>query len=451
MNTTSNRAVRRPPAFCTAALLLTILALATTPLAVSKYAATGVGSAQARLAKWAPSGTVTETFQLNGTNMSNNQVILFRDYRSSTRLTYVSNAVSQIMEGKVKFNNATTEVATRYTLIRPEKLVPFYAFLQTTSGYSWPSVVVDPLSDSEQTYKAQWRHWYANDEKIDMTKGTNGLVWSQNFDGLANGTGDIYNAFSPLNLDIVTSTGNGSVHNAQISNTDAENILMNTKWFKWGRNNSGAGENEAWMLLFNRPTGIGDNWAVELDVCIGYQGHTGGKIGTMFNFVIWDTSTSDRTGVNWYSLGIARRCYNGMETGFDNNAGPAGEGVFCTYHTNGVTTWCWPANTTTLKPNGRFGTGDFAERDIFHMRVERSGKRVAMYINGEQALHYSNVVTANDYKIGFRACRAWYGIDNIKIYALKPQVNDNAANNEIIQPAASGMYREVNVHAVQKD
>ena len=48
------RVGQTPPILGTLALLLAVVAVVTTPLAVSKYVATGTGSAGARIAKWDP-------------------------------------------------------------------------------------------------------------------------------------------------------------------------------------------------------------------------------------------------------------------------------------------------------------------------------------------------------------------------------------------------------------
>jgi len=52
MNKQSWQAGKGPPIIGMIALLLTIAALGTTPLALSKYKATGTGSARARVARW---------------------------------------------------------------------------------------------------------------------------------------------------------------------------------------------------------------------------------------------------------------------------------------------------------------------------------------------------------------------------------------------------------------
>ena len=54
MNKKTDRSGQRPPIIGTLALLLTVVAVLTTPLAASKYVATGMGSAGARIAKFDP-------------------------------------------------------------------------------------------------------------------------------------------------------------------------------------------------------------------------------------------------------------------------------------------------------------------------------------------------------------------------------------------------------------
>lgn len=100
MNEKSGRPVQKLPIIGTLALLLAVLAMATTPLALSKYKATGIGGGGARIAKWAPvpSATIAGNW--------------------STATYYISmttGATSLATSGTVSFalNNTASETAAR--------------------------------------------------------------------------------------------------------------------------------------------------------------------------------------------------------------------------------------------------------------------------------------------------------------------------------------------------
>lgn len=94
MKSKPNREEQRPPLSVPLALLLVIAFVATTPLAVSKYVATGTGSAGARVAKWDPKATVT-----------GNHTILFRNDRNGDITTAAIGYT---------YDNSTTETAATY-------------------------------------------------------------------------------------------------------------------------------------------------------------------------------------------------------------------------------------------------------------------------------------------------------------------------------------------------
>ena len=502
------------------ALLLFVAAVVTTPLAFSKYFTTGEGAAAARVAKWDPKAVVGET-------------ILFRDYTVEPASFHTmknakvnTNILSNAITSNYSFNNSTTEVATKYSLLGPSELMPAtspllpYALADHTGSWDWPSAPRLPLqaSAAAPADNAKWRRWYINDRRIDTAQGTNGLVWEQNFDSLPAGMNANVNAGYVNESDTTPNINNYykslfpnsslyfpstrynydiSVNNASLASGDRHGPLMSGNWLVFGTW-QGNGEHDHHMryVLFDRPAGVGDNWAMEFDMMFGWgdYGHDV-REGQLFHFVVWDDSSTSAHSTNprtsppitfatspqqsyLYMFGFTKNTYenNGDNSGWKYTK-KEGE-TFYAYrftgllgrrtgqlHFAGTPKYGTPSETQPLGPNDeaeilphrqstrRVSTNTsrfFDEAEFVHVRVERSGCRFTMYVNGEQVIQYNRLQTFNpNYRIGFNEMRGVVGIDNIKMWALRPESGDSTLGE--IPPAASGMYRLVGVQAEQID
>jgi len=437
--------------------------MVTTPLAMSKYVATGMGSASARIAAWGPKA---DSAQLGG-----NRTILISDY-SPLSLSPVSSLVT--------FDNRDSEVSANFSLFcdpaLPALFPPF-----THTGF--PTDSLPPLTlGSSKAFSVTYDRWWINNEKIDTGKGVDGLVWAQDFEHAnltatnfppntnpgSQAAADAFNV-AAYSSGGTTAPGGYYIYPTDTYNNDANNTRMNPfvtntnqfninntnmdgKWLVMGLRLQNPGNHNCRFLWFDCPAVAGNNWAIEYDCVMGYNCFGNARVGPFMGFNI-----SDMTGTNnnarWYQFAIAgtengNGAFNGIDSGPNYTTR---EGVFCRRFTgftggNNTETYNWGAGETKLAEYRRYHR-NIAEGERFHVRVERMGKRVTMYINGEQVLHYSGVETNPSYKIGFQAGRTLMGIDNIKLWALKAHAFDSydatAYKNEYIPPAASGMRRNI--------
>ena len=517
---------RAAPVVPVLALLLFIAVMVTVPVAFSKYLAKGEGSAGVRIAKWDPKATVSP------------ETILFRDITpmnyipSTNSSTAAVHALSNVFNLGYTFDNRGTEVKTRYMMVPPDELAPGgagnpllpYAFADRPTApdpWKWPVATLQPdvgpvagfdaydPGNPAKTYNAKWRRWYANDVRIDTSKGNNGLVWEQDFSNLA-GTGITLNAGlsgtdnTPSSYSNLFSQngGGGGVYiptwpsDVWIRNDNFRNIIgMNGNYMALGTSSTAAQhDHHCRWFLFNRPANVGNHWAMEFDLKFADgDGSHDVRRGHLFLFVIWDSETT-HTGTSApsvaadvYAFGIRRQAIETQNPGtvmsgtdgwnhiaFHGNSffsfkfggiskqGGNGSGS----HYGGMPKYVPTADSVSPVPvredlmriqetrqynrrltnNRQFEIGS----DWIHVRVERSGARFTMYVNGEQVIQFNHLITNKaNYKIGFGEMRNTVGIDNIKMWALE-DLGDNTAYG-VIPPSASGMYRQIDINAVQAD
>lgn len=415
------------------ALTLTSIAMLIAPWTASRFTASASGTMAGTVAKWNPTTT--------------------SGYRAGTILFTDTTVSDKTMDAwYFTYDNRNTEVSAQYVSLIAPVTNQMYAY-RLDGALPWANVGALLQSGTQTAPVSHWYRWYANNEKIDMSKGTYGLVWSQDFNSYSAYTG-LSSAFSGLNYSYpFTGTRSGDTAdraNGQVldSVTDYGGITMDGKWMFFGCRYSDPGNNDARFALFDRPAGIAgsNNWAIEYDCSFGWTsyGGGGGNKNAGLDFVIWDSTTAPSNGstATWYAIGLYRQSAT-----LKNNRSDTG--VYCTKNT-GTGGSGWQTSSVALVP-GRAGLADYPENTTVRVRVERSGNSITMYINGEQMLHGTNISTANNYKIGFRALSCYVGIDNIRIYALTPQPADSDA--EAFAPAAKGMYKryEWNYNATQID
>ncbi|MCL2107608.1 MAG: DUF1080 domain-containing protein [Oscillospiraceae bacterium] len=495
---------RAAPVVPVLALLLFIAVMVTVPVAFSKYLAKGEGSAGVRIAKWDPKATVSP------------ETILFRDitpmyYDEPNGSTAAVHRLSGVFNLGYTFDNRGTEVKTRYMMVPPSELAPGgvgnpllpYAFADRPTApdpWKWPVATLQPDAgpvagfdaydpgNPAKTYNAKWRRWYANDVRIDTSKGNNGLVWELDFEDMS-GTGLAANHANlsgndntPASFHTLFSKngGGGNVYipsyasDAWIKNGSFRGITMNGNYLAFGTQANGSGhDHHMRLVLFNRPANVGNHWAMEFDMKFGYAdyGHAV-REGHLFHFVIWDSSathtnsSSPAVTANHYLFGFRK---NVSDANNQNGWFYVTGDTYYAYSFTGLHAQQSGGHYAGMSINGSLGNEPnfllarrqygrrvdtnsrfFNEGEWVHVRVERSGSRFSMYVNGELAIQYNNLSTSDaNYKIGFQEMRNTVGVDNIKMWALK-DMGDNA-DYGVIPPSARGMYRQVDINAVQAD
>lgn len=162
MSTKTGRAGQNPPIVARIALLLTILAVATTPMAFSKYKATGMGSAKARVAMWDPKvANQANQNPVTGLLASGDVTVLVRTTTNHAVPFYYDNSTTEVMtnydiwsdHAGVRFGNNTSNntdavVAPLAALATASDTITFYGNSGTASTYatatlSWAYTQID--------------------------------------------------------------------------------------------------------------------------------------------------------------------------------------------------------------------------------------------------------------------------------------------------------------------
>lgn len=407
---------------------LTALAVVTLPFAVARYSAASTAAASARVARWEPKATAGSP-----------KKVIFKD-------TSISDYK---LEWKVTFDNRLSEVRASYTLLQKNFLVNEN---RAHSALTLPAAQVAPQLSTEETVAASnWYRWYINNQFIDANKGDDGVVWEQDFSSATLSTA--FPGGSPLQF--------SNDHSTSIESSTKESVALTGNYFYMGSYHKDPKSTDGRIAVFNRPNDVGDNWAIEFDACFGT---TASGYNTsnppLFAFVIWDSSDTpalNNTSANWYAIGVLREKKSLYVSGGETDHSDLG--VFCVKAT-GTNGYGGPRDNawTNLVPRRAWGTADFAVGEKFHVRVERFGTRITLYLNGEQVLHCPRLTTGNaNYKIGFYASETYAGVDNIKFYALwaPDAFNDGSTSgaNEVLPPTDAGLYKRIywDYDAVQVD